>query len=78
MKINRLSDSLFAVSVLILTLILWRIGLDFLYLYCKEWPTLIKVLITFFSPFLILAGIWNLAEIIENLIHVRNKTEDDI
>lgn len=75
---NRLNDSVFGITVLILTLILWKFELDFLYLHCKEWTSWIKIVIMFFSPFLILAGIWNLTESIERLIYGRNKAEDDI
>lgn len=76
---NRLNDTLFGIIVLILTLILWKFEIDFLYLYCKEWSNWIKIIIMFVSPFLILAGIWNLTESIELIFHnVRNKSKDDI
>ena len=76
---NRLNDTLFGIIVLILTLILWKFEIDFLYLYCKEWSNWIKIISMFFSPFLILAGIWNLTESIELIFHnVRNKSKDNI
>lgn len=76
---NRLNDTLFGIIVLILTLILWKFEIDFLYLYCKEWSSWIKIIIMFISPFLILAGIWNLTESIELIIYnVRNKSKDNI
>jgi len=75
---NRLNDSIFGIIVLILTLILWNYAVDFLFYHCKEWPTGIKVIISFFIPFIILTGIWNLTEYIENIVYGRDKGKDDI
>lgn len=76
---NRLNDFPFGIIVLILTLILWKFEIDYLYFNCKEWSSWIKIIIALISPFLILAGFWNLTEFVESKIYgFRNKTEDDL
>lgn len=48
-----------ATLILFIVLFLWKCEVNFLYLYCKEWPDLLKILLFLIFPFIALFLIWD-------------------